>query len=438
MLRPILQPMVDDVLLPFGRLRAGGGGGSEPAGGDALVGILTGQSLNTARGTRVLTSSWSSAYMPVDAVAVSEFDYFTTNNENCTNWTSVASAVTLAEGTGQSPAVGVATKLGQAAALEGATFTRAYLCSVAVGARTLQALSQAGMRANVYAMVHRFCDMARAAGKNPKPFFFMAHGEANGAAATTEADYYTLCIDYGRMLQLCAKQGVADPAYVAPLYYTYPAQQNASTGNLGDNDRAIKEAIRRIARDITGGVDAGPVYQYPTATDRVHSLDLGQVLRGEWIGYLRANGTTEHAPSITSVTLSGSTFTITFSEGVQRDIVGGGGTSSWSNVGSNLNTSFARDGFEWVDNGSFLQITGLTYNGTATVTGTLSGAPAGTIGQQKLRYGEQYTSSALTLGPTNLAGGVVRSADAGWASSVDPTYTHYRWAIPQQCNVVAA
>ena len=119
-LRPILQPILRT---PF-----------DPGLGDsltpALIVILLGQSLNVSRGTKVEESSWDQAYMPVDAVAVSEFDFFATNNEHTMNWTSIASAVPLAEGTGQSPCVGIA-----AALADNGNFGRAYFCSVAVGAR---------------------------------------------------------------------------------------------------------------------------------------------------------------------------------------------------------------------------------------------------------------------------------------------------------------
>lgn len=394
------------------------GGISSPLSTDAAVVILLGQSLNVSRGTKVLTSSWANAHMFVDAVAVSEFDYFTTNNEFITNWASVASTVQLAEGVGQSPCVGVATMLNTGA------FGKAYICSIAVGARTLQVLNQAGCRGNIYAAVHRFCDIARASGFTPRVYFYSAHGEADAAAGTTESDYYTRGLEYYKMAQMAAKQAMGDPSYIAPVYLTYPAQQASVAGNSGENDRGIKEAIRRIAKDLPGGVDAGPVYQWPCNTDRTHPTEASYVLRGEYIGRLIASGNVTDAPYITGVTLSGANFTITYSETVTRD--------SSLNVGTNLNVANALDGFEWLDNGSFIKINSLSYNGT-TITGILNSTPVGTIGQQILRYGEQYTSATLTAGSENLAGGLVRATTAGWASTYNPSYTNYRWAIPQRC-----
>lgn len=377
----------------------------------AAVVILVGQSLNTARGSKVLTSSWGQAFMPVDAVAVSEFDFFSTNNEDSTNWASVASVVALAEGTGQSPAVGIA------ATLQAGTYSRLYIASVAVGARTLQALNQAGMRANLYALMRRLCDIATADGYSPKPAGYLAHGEANASAATTESVYYTLGSEYVQMFRVCAAQAIGDPDYVAPFVISYPAQTNA--GGAGENNRAINRALKRISEDFDC-IDF-PTYPTPCATDRTHNTDAGQVLRGEFAGLVLA-GTITSSPRIVSVTLSGTTFVATYDQAIVRDATVG--------VGSNLNTTNAEDGFEWVDNGTEIAITGLVY-GSNTVTGTLNSTPVGTLGQQTLRYASQVTTATLTAGVSNLAGGNVRAAGSGVVSDYDPTFTHHSWAIPQ-------
>lgn len=395
----------------------GVGGGAPNT--DAAVFILLGQSLNQPRGTKVLESSWADAYMFNDAVGVGEFDYFATNNEDGTNYVSVTSSVPLAEGTGQSPAAGIATTLG-----DSGNYARGYFCSVAVGARTLQALNQAGMRANVYAATQRFVDIATAAEFNPLPIYYSAHGEANASAGTTEASYYTLGMDYYRMVRTCAAQALGDPAYVAPLLISYPAQTNA--GGSGANNRAINEAIRRIAEDL-GALDF-PTYPFPCATDRTHNTDAGQVLRGEYAG-LVATGTFGASPRIVSVTLSGTTFVATFDQAIVRDASVG--------VGSNLNTANAEDGFEWVDNGTEIAINSLTY-GSNTVTGTLNSTPAGSLAQQVLRYACQTTTATLTAGVANLAGGNVRANVTGVVSTYDPAFTHYPWAIPQTFDSVVA
>jgi hypothetical protein len=388
---------------------------------DAAVVILLGQSLNTARGTRVLQSSWADAYMFNDAVAVSEFDYFAANNEDGTNFVSVTSAVALAEGTGQSPAVGIATTIG-----ESGDYARGYFCSVAVGARRLQALNQAGMRANLYAATQRFVDIAEAAGYTAFPIYYSAHGEADAAAGASESTYYDLGMDYYKMVRMCAKHALGDSTYEAPLILSYPAQTNG--GGSGANDRAIKEAIRRIAEDLSA-IDF-PTYPFPCESDRVHNTNDGQVLRGEYAG-LCARGTFGASPRIVSVTLSGTTFVATFDQAIVRDATVG--------VGSNLNTANAEDGFEWVDNGTEIAITGgsLVY-GATTVTGTLASAPVGTLAQQVLRYASQVTTVTLTAGVANLAGGNVRANVTGVVSDHVPTFTHYPWAIPQVFDSVTA
>lgn len=394
----------------------------QPAAG---VFILTGQSLNTSRGTKVLTSSWAQARMFNDAVAVSEFDYFSANNEDGTNFISVTSDVTLAEGVGQSPAVGMA------AMLADSDYSRGYFCSVAVGARPRQALNQAGMRANLYAALRRFCELARASGYSPQPAAYDAHGEANASAGTTEAAYYTLESEYFQMFRVAAAQAVGDPAYVAPLVVSYPAQTNA--GGAGANNRAINEAKRRVAEELAA--KDFPTYPFPCATDRTHNTDAGQVLRGEYAGLL-LRGTFGASPRIVSVTLSGTTFVATFSKSIRRRATSNPG---WENVGSGLNSAIAEDGFEWVDNGTEIAIVaGSLVYGTNTITGTLASAPAGSLAQQALRYASQTTTASLTSGAANLAGGCVCEDVAGVVSSYDPTFTHYPWAIPQVFKSVVA
>lgn len=389
----------------------------------APVVILIGQSLNAMRGTKVLTSSWADAYMPVDGAAVGDWSFFTANNDNAGNWASLASVSQLAEGTNQSPCVGVATML------EGVV-SRAYIVSVAVGARDMATMMSRGQRINIYAALQRLCAIAVADGYEPRPVFYSAHGEANAASNTPENTYYDQAMAFYRSIQLAAAQEVGDPAYVAPVILTYPAQTNA--GDSGARDIAIKAAIKRVGDDLPGAVMLGPVYQWPCETDRVHPTPASYVLRGEAVGRLVGQvlaGGSYDALHITGVTLAGSTFVATFSHPVVRDATLG--------VGSNLNTSFARDGFEWLDNGSFIQITNLVYSGN-TVTGTLASTPVGTIGQQRLRIASQATTATLTAGASNLAGSLVRKDADGWVSDYDPAYTNYEWASPQVCTVEAA
>lgn len=400
--RPIVRPIVRQVV-----------GGLANASTDAVVVVMLGQSLNVSRGTQVLDASWNKAYMPVDDVAISDFTFSGVNVLHTPNWASLASAVVLSEGTGQSPAVGIAMALQSGAS----TYGRAYLCSAAIGARALDVLNQGGPRGTLNGIIHRLCDLARADGYTPYVVFYSAHGEADAAAATSEATYYQRGLDYYGMAQLYAQQAMGDPTYVAPVLLTYPEQQSAD-----ENDRNIKEAIRRIADDLAGSVDCGPIYQWPSETDLVHPTPTAYVLRGEWIG--RQILDPQAAVSITGVVLDGDEFTASFSEAITRDDSIGVGTAL-----------AGTDGFEWIDDGTPITINSLVY-GATTVTGTLASTPAGAIGDQVLRYAMQLNTPSAVV-PDNLAGGYVRAASGSYVSAHDAS-TQHRWAIPQRCSVSAA
>jgi hypothetical protein len=391
--------------------------------------ILLGQSLNAPRGTIVQSSGGDAgfAWMPAGGSSIRYWEFAGANQEHTGHWNELASAVAYAEETLQTPGAGIAATLG------GGRYSRAYIGNGAIGSRTLEVLlggaNSGGPIANVWAIAFRLCEIARADGYEPEVMFYSAHGEANAAAGTPEQDYYDLGAEYYGRLQLYAAQAMRDPSYVAPVLLTYPIQQNAVVGNLGDNDRAIKNAIRRLAADLPGLYDAGAIYQWPAENDRVHPINTSYVQRGEHIGRmlrLVTAGTPPAAPMrATGVTRSGTSFTITFSKPVVRD--------DTLNVGQNLATATAEDGIEWFDNGVALAITAgsLVYSGN-TITGTLASAPTGTDAQQVVRIAMQHTPVTLTAGANNLAGSVIRSNEDGWASTYDPLYTNRDWAIPQR------
>lgn len=397
-------------------LTEAGSGGISPL--VAPVIILLGQSLNNSRGTQVLASDWTGAYMPVDGVAVNDFSFFSANNDNTANAASFASAVPLVEGaSGQSPCVGIGSML------EGRV-SRAYIVSLAVGARPMDTMMSRGMRPNIYAAAHRLCEIAVADGFIPRVYFYSAHGEADAGSATPENTYYDRAMAFYKGAQLAAAQAMGSPAYVAPVILTYPVQSNSPSGT-GTNDTAIKKAIKRVGADLPGAIMAGSIYQWPCENDRVHPTPSSYVLRGEFIGKVIADhlsGSTYQPLTIQSVTLTGNTFVATFSHNIVRDTT--------LNVGQNLNTSNAEDGFEWFDNGTQIAISSVVYSG-ATATGTLASTPVGTLGQQELRIGCQGVTASLTAGHNNLPGSVVRKDAAGWVSSFDPGYTNYEWASPQ-------
>ena len=416
--RPITRSLTRAITRALTAPGAGGGANNE-----ATIVILLGQSLNVPRGSTLLAAPWPEAQMlEAGGAASSAFTFWATNPLHCTNWTDVASSVSYTEGAAQGVGAGILNTL-----KDGPRPT-AYSMSVAIGARPLTILEQGAPRAQLAASIYRLCDIARADGYTPKVVFYSAHGETDAFDGTTEANYYSRGKEYYQMAQMYAAMAMEDPSYVAPVYLTYPAQQSTTLANLGENDRNIKEAIRRIAQDLDGGVDMGSIYQWPIESDRVHPEENAYIFRGERLGRILA-GNPEPAPYITGVTLSGATFVATFSEPVVRDASLG--------VGSALNAANALDGFEWLDNGAFIQITGLVYSG-ATVTGTLASTPSGSLAQQQLRIACQYTGSSLAVWPANDAGSYVRADTAGWESPYDPTYTNYRWAIPQRITEVEA
>ena len=328
----------------------------------------------------------------------------------------------------QTPGAGIA------AQLEGGRYSRAYIGNVAIGARDVATLMTGYPLANLWACVFRLCEISRAEGYVPEVMFYSAEGEADAALGTTEQAFYDIAVEYYGRAQLFAAQAMRNQSYVAPVVLTYAAEQGQTTANLGENDRNIKEAIRRLCVDQPGFIDGGAIYQWPVGSDRVHPDPGSYVLRGEHVGRLLKIKTSGSDPSIplriVDVTLSGTTFVVTFSKPVLRDTT--------LNVGQNLNTALAEDGLEWFDNGTAVAIVGgsLVYSGN-TITGTLASAPAGTLAQQVLRIAEQYTSGTLTAGATNLSGSVVYSTDAPWTANYGATLIR-DFAIPQRFKSVRA
>jgi len=396
----------------------------------ALVLILVGQSGNTSRGTNISGVVSADAFMPVGGNAMPEMDFFAANNEHSIYWTDVASVVTHAEGVGESPISGIITTV------MGNYFQRIYACSVAVGARTLDVLSTIGPRCNLYALTHRLCDIARADGYQPMVAFDMHHGEADMVGAPTEADYLSDALFYYGMCQAVAAQAMEKPDYLAPIVIHNPIEMKDGTDGAGS--RVIHSAIRRMAKTAPQSIFAGGCYHFESNTDRVHQSDAGYRMRGEQVGHLLRKhfegGVREHALEVVDVRWSGTTATVLFSEDVVLDT-----SYDW---GTSLNTSFARNGFEWEDNGVLVPVTAVTVQGRKVVL-TLGSAPVGTAAQQKLRIASQTTTSGLVAAIGSLrSGSQIRVNEPGRSSIYqygDPSYgIHYRWAIPQLCDVRAA
>jgi hypothetical protein len=389
----------------------------------ALILVLLGQSNNAPRNTAI-SGVLPNAYMPVGGNSITRFAFYSTNAEHSTIWADVASASSYTEGSTETPGSGMITTL-----LAG-NFNRVYECSVAIGSRSLFVLSGHGPRNNLYAVVHKMCDHARTAGYDPMVVFSSHHGEANMADATTEANYYTYGLAYYRMCQILAAQAMEKPDYIAPIVLHHPIEMK--DGTAGADSRAIHKAILRIATDLPGAIHGGASYQYDSESDRIHQTALGFRQRGERVGQLLRDylaGVKRSTLQITDVTLSGTTVVATFNEEIVRD-------TNFS-YGTNLNASQALAGFEYLDNGSGIQITGIAVAGRKA-TLTLASTPVGTIDQQVLRIATQTTTATLTSGANNRSGSQIRVNETGLASIYDATYTHYRWAVPQICSVRAA
>lgn len=305
-------------------------------------------------------------------------------------------------------------------------FDAAYVFSVSQpGQPILNNTVKAGS-GNLAAAVHALCDFARADGYAPVVMYYICTGEEDGDLGTDSATFQTRFARFVAMARLYAAQAMQEPDYVAPVFGTYPVQMwNA------DQDRTIKEAMRQAGL-ASGVYMLGGSYPYPANNDRIHNINTGVVYRGEMVGHAmeewRSTGNVTESPYMTGVTLSGTTFVATFSENMVRD--------STLNCGQSLNTSFARDGFEWTDNGSYIAIDNLIYSGN-TVTGTLHSAPVGTIDQQRLRIALQDANGTALIDYANIAGCIVRADTDGWPSPYDGAYTHRRWAIPQSVVPVA-
>lgn len=403
---------------PFNLLRgpcpARRGGGEDPP---TPVVILLGQSLNQARSTDVnlIANLNDQGLMLTGGASVATWQFWSSGVDGVATYADTASVSEYLETVGQITGCGIGGEI------IGGNYDRAYICSVAVGSRSILQLASGGPLCNLYAVVHRLCDHARSDGYAPRVMFYSAHGEQDATNGSTEAEYYERAKAYYRRCQIVAAQAMRQPEYVAPVFLTYPGQQRATNA-----DRAVKEAIRRIAADLPNGVDCGGIYQWPLTSDRIHPTSEANIQRGEFVGKAMRrfveSGITSGPPRITSIVLSGSTFTVTFSEPVVRDTSLG--------LGENLNAANARDGFEWFDNGVAVAITGLAYSG-ATVTGTLASVPVGSLSQQVLRIAVQDVTHTAATAASDRPGSAVRADQAGFPSIYNPSYAHYRWAIPQ-------
>lgn len=388
----------------------------QPMALQAGIVILLGQSNNTPFGTAVVSGVVSrDVFMPVAGNSLKYFSFFGTNVQFAMGWADVASVVTHTEGAEESPASGLA------AAMLGGTFGRLYVAGAAIGARTLDVLRGTGPMQNLYGLVHRLCDLARAAGYDPVVMYSVHHGEADAAAGATEAEYFSDGMTYYRQAKAVAAAAMNRPDYEAPIVFHTPIVGGSEAS------RNIARAIVRLAKDLPNGILVGGSYQFPTKSDRVHQTELGFRLRGEQAGFAlrrfwEANSRAQGL-QIIDARRSGTTVTVVFN----RDIV----VDATVDYGTNLNASNALNGMEFFDDGASIKINTLTATGRVA-TLTLATAPTGVT--QHVQIACQTITATLTSGSNNLPGSQIRSALAD-TSIYSPSTTLRDFAVPQKIEV---
>lgn len=382
----------------------------------AAVVVLLGQSNNAARGTSISGTVSRDAYMPVNGNAIQYFDFYAGNAEHTTHWDDIATAVQHQEGASESPCSGTAI------GVLGGHYERAYVCSVAIGARALEVLNQGGPANNKFAVITRLCDLARSAGYDPEVMFTVHHGESDAFLGTSEADYYSLGMDYYNQARAHAALAMEKPEYDAPFVFHMPT----AYGSFGSapNMKAVAKAIVRMANDLPNAMLAGGSYQFPTESDRVHQTEEGYRIRGEHAGYLLrqfAESKGRHKSlHIVEANWSGTTCNVLFNKEIVRD--------TGVDYGTNLNTSFALAGLEFLDDGSYIQITNISVQGRTAVL-TLASTPSGTT--QEVQIASQTITGTLTAGSNNLPGSQIRSTETQRLSIYDYTFDIGDFAAPQ-------
>jgi hypothetical protein len=392
---------------------------------DTAIVILTGQSLNAWRGsTRFLETGWSGARQFVGGGAAAEMDFAAINEVETPDHNDTASVVTQAETSGgQSPISGIAS------ALSGAGFTRVYLYSAAIGSRAYDAQFGSGIFQSVVTGVQRMIELAAGQGDtDPDIFFYHAHGEKDAFNGRTAEQYRDDTILWTQRLQLLAAQYLERPTYRAPVFLSQPIQSRWPTpGSDSSRDRAIKHGMKlAVDSDDTEEIYILPAYSTTQNVDTgiIHPSEEDYVRRGEYVGFLIKDylaGTVYEPLRISSVTRSGATVTVQFTDSITRDTSGG-----WSSTANGV------DGFEYFDNGSEITISGVVYSGdTATIT--LNSTPVGSDAQQVLRIALQ-TPPTSPSNKENMAGSYVRRAGAGVASVTNAGWTHHDYAIAEEIS----
>jgi hypothetical protein len=392
----------------------------------ALVAMYLGQSNGTG-GVNAQSLSGSpsaNAYMPFAGPYLGYYSFYSANIEYPMNFTDIASAVPYVEAAASEGPCG-----GLVAALDG-IFPRIYCASAAIGGQSLLKLMGSGLRCNLYAMLHKLCDYARAAGYEPVVVGATVHGEANmgGFGDMTEDAYYTYAPEYYRDFQKAAAQAMNRPEWRAPIVFHNPAQNGTAAC------WKIHRAIVRAAAEVENAILSSPINQWQVNGDGVHNSALGYRERGEWDGYLLRrflqDGVRKASPKLVQAVRNGVNVTMTFDQEVTLRTQGGA-----FNLGSGLNVGVAQNGVEFVDNGAMIAINAgsMVFNGRI-VTFSLASAPVGAAGTQEVRIGMQ--AGTQSGWPNNISGSPIAAAnDAGEPSIYDPTKRSYHYVAPFSVTV---
>lgn len=353
------------------------------------------------------------------------YQFYSGNIEYPLNWADVAAARQYTEGVSEGPCGGMI------AGLAG-LYRRMYVFSAALGGMPLLKLMGSGERCNLYAMLHRACDLARAAGFEPIVVASSVHGEANmgGYSDMSEADYYTYGLEYYRDFQKAAAQAMQRPEYRAPIVFHNPAQ------NGTPECWKIHRAIVRVASETQNAILSSSINQWEMDGDGVHNWSTGYRERGEWDAFLLRrylqDGVRRASPKLVQAVRNGLNVTLTFDQEVALRTQGGA-----LNLGSALNVGVALNGVEFVDNngGNYIAITpnSMVFGGR-TVTFSIASVPTGAAGTQEVRIGmQQGTQSGW---PNSISGSPIAAAnDFGEPSIYDPAKRSYHYVVPFSVTV---
>jgi hypothetical protein len=370
--------------------------------------------------------------MLVGGAYCSQMAFFATNATYPMRYSDVSSVVAFAE-----PAGGQGPLGGIAHALSG-KFARVYLCSPAIGARTLAVLTQDGIAANVQAALNYLCKHAIDAGYRPRVVMPVSQGEADATANTGETAYYALGSDAYQHAQMLAVDAMGVPGEPVPLLFGQMMQMS----NTGDKDREIIMGVNRLADDLPNAMLI-PSHDFDYETDRVHPSSTGYFQKGYRYGWFANeffhNGRLVQWPRIAHVKqLTSTSFRVYWSDEMEQHTT----TGPTFVMGENLDANYLK-GIGWDDNGTQRDVSAVTDYGAysdftvATITGT--------IGQQWCLHGMQRTTSTLTAGQDYHSGTLYRKTTraAGPEMYGQPlqalsTYDHRPWARIERVRPEAA